>query len=417
MDFFQYHDNQLYAEKLAISALASEFGTPLYVYSKATLVRHFRAFDDAFGTHPHLICYAVKANSNIAILNQLANMGAGFDIVSLGELERVLAAGGEPHKVVFSGVAKTAEQIARALDLGIRCFNVESLPELELINTVAGEMGKIAPISLRVNPDVDAKTHPYISTGLKENKFGISVKQARSAYRHARTLPNVKIVGLDCHIGSQITELQPFLDATDRLLVLMQALKEDGITIEHLDLGGGLGVPYNGETPPQPSEYTKALLAKLKDYPELEIILEPGRAIVANAGVLVTKVEFIKSNEQRHFAIVDAGMNDMIRPSLYQAYMQIIEADRTLDRQSAVYDVVGPICETGDFLGKDRTLAIAAGDLLVQRSAGAYGACMASNYNTRPRAAEVLVDGNKAHLIRRRETLPELWAHEQLVRE
>ncbi|MBV7388488.1 diaminopimelate decarboxylase [Pasteurellaceae bacterium TAE3-ERU1] len=417
MDFFQYHDNQLYAEKLAISALAREFGTPLYVYSKATLVRHFRAFDDAFGTHPHLICYAVKANSNIAILNQLANLGAGFDIVSLGELERVLAAGGEPHKVVFSGVAKTAEQIARALALGIRCFNVESLPELELINTVAGKMGKIAPISLRVNPDVDAKTHPYISTGLKENKFGISVKQARSAYQHARTLPNVKIVGLDCHIGSQITELQPFLDATDRLLVLMQALKEDGITIEHLDLGGGLGVPYNGETPPQPSEYTKALLAKLKDYPELEIILEPGRAIVANAGVLVTKVEFIKSNEQRHFAIVDAGMNDMIRPSLYQAYMQIIEADRTLDRQSAVYDVVGPICETGDFLGKDRTLAIAAGDVLVQRSAGAYGACMASNYNTRPRAAEVLVDGDKAHLIRRRETLPELWAHEQLVRE
>ncbi|MBE2896931.1 diaminopimelate decarboxylase [Pasteurellaceae bacterium HPA106] len=415
MDFFQYHDNKLHAEDVAISDLAAEFGTPLYVYSKATLVRHFRAFDNAFGTHPHLICYAVKANSNIAILNLLAKMGAGFDIVSVGELERVLTAGGDPHKVVFSGVAKTADQIARALEVGIRCFNVESIAELELINAVAGEMGKIAPISLRVNPDVDAKTHPYISTGLKENKFGISVTQARSAYQLAKQLPHLRIEGLDCHIGSQITELQPFLDATDRLLLLMQALKEDGITIKHLDLGGGLGVPYNGETPPQPSEYTKALLTKLKDYADLEIILEPGRAIVANAGVLVTKVAFLKSNEQRNFAIVDAGMNDMIRPSLYQAYMQIIEADRTLDRQSAVYDVVGPICETGDFLGKNRTLAIRASDLLVQRSAGAYGACMASNYNTRPRAAEVLVDGGKVHLIRQRETLPELWAHEQLV--
>ncbi|MBE2894637.1 diaminopimelate decarboxylase [Spirabiliibacterium falconis] len=417
MDFFQYQQQKLFAEDITITALAAEFGTPLYVYSKATLVRHFRAFDDAFGQQPHLICYAVKANSNIAILNILAKMGSGFDIVSVGELERVLVAGGDPHKIVFSGVAKSADQIARALEVGIRCFNVESLPELTLINQIAGEMGKKAPISLRVNPDVDAKTHPYISTGLKENKFGISVKQAREAYRYAASLPHLDIVGLDCHIGSQITELQPFLDATDRLIVLMEALKSDGIKIKHLDLGGGLGVPYNGETPPQPSDYTKALLAKLKEYHQIEIILEPGRAIVANAGVLVTKVEFLKSNEQRNFAIVDAGMNDMIRPSLYQAYMQIIEADCTLDRQSAVYDVVGPICETGDFLGKDRTLAIQAGDLLVQRSAGAYGACMASNYNTRTRAAEVLVDGDKAHLIRRRETLPELWAHEQLVSE
>ncbi|OZN24531.1 diaminopimelate decarboxylase [Actinobacillus seminis] len=415
MDFFQYKNDQLMAENLPVSDIASQFGTPLYIYSRATLERHWHAFDDALGTHPHLICFAVKSNPNIAILNLMAKLGSGFDIVSQGELERVLAAGGEAGKIVFSGVAKSRQEIARALEVGIRCFNVESVAELERINQVAGEMGKIAPISLRVNPDVDAHTHPYISTGLKENKFGISVEQAREVYRLASQLPHIHISGMDCHIGSQLTELQPFLDATDRLIVLMEQLKQDGISLKHLDLGGGLGVTYTNENAPHPSEYARALLAKLKDYAELEIILEPGRAITANAGILVTKVEYLKSNESRHFAIVDTGMNDMIRPALYQAYMNIIEIDRTLGRESQVYDVVGPICETSDFLGKQRKLAIAAGDLIAQRSAGAYGASMASTYNSRPRAIEVLVDGNKAHLIKRRERFEELWQLESLV--
>lgn len=415
MDFFQYQDNQLLVEQLPVSQIAQQFGTPLYIYSRATLERHWHAFDDAFGVHPHLICYAVKANPNIAILNVMAKLGSGFDIVSQGELERVLAAGGEAGKVVFSGVAKTEAEITRALEVGIRCFNVESISELKRINSVAEKLNKIAPISLRVNPDVDAKTHPYISTGLKENKFGISVDEARAVYRLAQSLSHIKISGMDCHIGSQLTELKPFLDATDRLLVLMQQLQEDGIQLHHLDLGGGLGVPYHGEQPPHPSEYTTALLAKLKAYPELEIILEPGRAITANAGILVSKVEYLKSNESRNFAIVDAGMNDMIRPALYQAYMEIIEVDRTLDRPSAVYDIVGPICETSDFLGKQRTLAIAEGDLIAQRSAGAYGASMSSNYNSRPRTAEVMVDGDQAHLIKRRESYQELWRHEAIL--
>lgn len=414
MDFFQYKNNQLYAENLPITQLAQEFGTPLYIYSKATLERHWHAFDNAFGDHPHLICFAVKSNSNIAILQTMAKLGSGFDIVSQGELERVLAAGGEASKVVFSGVAKTEKEIERALEVGIRCFNVESIPELHRINDVARKMGKIAPISLRVNPDVDAKTHPYISTGLKENKFGVSVEQAREVYRLAATLEHVKITGMDCHIGSQLTELQPFLDATDRLIVLMEQLKQDGILLKHLDLGGGLGVTYTDETPPHPTDYTKALLEKLKNF-DLEIILEPGRAISANSGVLVTKVEYIKTNESRNFAIVDAGMNDMIRPALYEAYMNIIEADRTLSRDKAVYDVVGPICETSDFLGKQRELAVAAGDYLVQRSAGAYGASMSSNYNSRPRTAEVMVDGDQAHLIRRRENYENLWQLENLL--
>ncbi|MGV3227151.1 diaminopimelate decarboxylase [[Pasteurella] aerogenes] len=416
MDFFQYKNDQLMAEDLPVSDIAAQFGTPLYIYSRATLERHWHAFDDALGTHPHLICFAVKSNPNIAILNLMAKLGSGFDIVSQGELERVLAAGGEAGKIVFSGVAKSTQEIARALEVGIRCFNVESVAELERINQVAGEMGKIAPISLRVNPDVDAHTHPYISTGLKENKFGVSVEQAREVYRLASQLPHIHISGMDCHIGSQLTELQPFLDATDRLIVLMEQLKQDGISLKHLDLGGGLGVTYTNENAPHPSEYARALLAKLKDYAELEIILEPGRAITANAGILVTKVEYLKSNESRHFAIVDTGMNDMIRPALYQAYMNIIEVDRTLARESQVYDVVGPICETSDFLGKQRRLAIAAGDLIAQRSAGAYGASMASTYNSRPRAIEVLVDGNKAHLIKRRERFEELWQLESIVK-
>ncbi|HHF5352387.1 TPA: diaminopimelate decarboxylase [Haemophilus influenzae] len=415
MNFFQYKHNKLYAEDIPVQQLAEQFGTPLYVYSRTTLERHWHAFDSAFGKRPHLICFAVKSCSNIGVLNIMAKLGSGFDIVSQGELERVLAAGGDASKVVFSGVAKSREEIMRALEVRIRCFNVESVSELKHINQIAGEMGKIAPISLRVNPDVDAHTHPYISTGLKENKFGVSVNEAREVYKLASTLPNIKITGMDCHIGSQLTELQPFLDAADRLIVLMEQLKEDGITLKHLDLGGGLGVTYTDETPPHPSDYANALLEKLKNYPELEIILEPGRAISANAGILVAKVQYLKSNESRNFAITDTGMNDMIRPALYEAYMNIIEIDRTLAREKAIYDVVGPVCETSDFLGKQRELSIAEGDYIAQCSAGAYGASMSSNYNSRPRTAEVLVDGDQSYLIRRRETLQELWVLESTI--
>ena len=415
MNHFEYKNQQLFAEEVAIADIIKAHGTPAYIYSRATLERHWHAFDNAFGDHPHLICFAVKSNSNIALLNVMAKLGSGFDIVSQGELERVLAAGGDASKVVFSGVAKSHSEIARALEVGVRCFNVESIPELHRINEVAGKMGKVAPISLRVNPDVDAKTHPYISTGLKENKFGVSVQQAREVYRLAKSLPNVKITGMDCHIGSQLTELQPFLDATDRLIVLMEQLKEDGIELHHLDLGGGLGVPYHGEQPPHPTEYAKALLEKLKAYPNLEIILEPGRAISANAGILVTKVEYLKSNEDRNFAIVDTGMNDMIRPALYEAYMEITEVDQSLNREASVYDVVGPICETSDFLGKARTLSVVEGDYIAMRSAGAYGAAMSSTYNSRPQAVEILVDGAKAHLIKARADFADLWRLERLL--
>ena len=415
MNHFEYKNQQLFAEEVAIADIIKAHGTPAYIYSRATLERHWHAFDNAFGEHPHLICFAVKSNSNIALLNVMAKLGSGFDIVSQGELERVLAAGGDASKVVFSGVAKSHSEIARALEVGVRCFNVESIPELYRINEVAGKMGKVAPISLRVNPDVDAKTHPYISTGLKENKFGVSVQQAREVYRLAKSLPNVKITGMDCHIGSQLTELQPFLDATDRLIVLMEQLKEDGIELHHLDLGGGLGVPYHGEQPPHPTEYAKALLEKLRAYPNLEIILEPGRAISANAGILVTKVEYLKSNEDRNFAIVDTGMNDMIRPALYEAYMEITEVDQSLNREASVYDVVGPICETSDFLGKARTLSVAEGDYIAMRSAGAYGAAMSSTYNSRPQAVEILVDGAKAHLIKARADFADLWRLERLL--
>lgn len=416
MDHFNYQDDQqLYAEGVALPALAAQFGTPLYVYSRATLERHWHAFDTAVAGHPHLICYAVKANSTLALLNLLARLGSGFDIVSRGELERVLAAGGAPDKVVFSGVAKSRSDIERALEVGIRCFNVESEAELQRLNQIAGERGCRAPVSLRVNPDVDAKTHPYISTGLKENKFGISHQDARRIYRIARDLPHLQVVGIDCHIGSQLTELAPFLDALDRLLLLIDALAEDGIHLRHVDVGGGLGVRYDSETPPQPAEYAAALLAKLAGRPELELVFEPGRAIVANAGVMLTRVEYLKASADRHFAIVDAGMNDLLRPALYQAWMQILPADRALVRPSTCYDVVGPVCETSDFLGKQRELAIAQGDLLVVRSAGAYGFSMSSNYNSRPRAAEVLVDGTEFHLIRERETLSDLWRGEHLL--
>ena len=418
MDHFEYRDGVLYGEEVPLTRIAEQFGTPCYVYSKATLARHFRAYTEALGGHPHLICYAVKANSNLAVLGLLARLGAGFDIVSVGELERVLAAGGDPAKVVFSGVAKQEAEMARALEVGIKCFNVESRPELERLNEVAGQLGKVAPVSLRVNPDVDAGTHPYISTGLKDNKFGIPVGEALAVYELAASLPHVKVTGLDCHIGSQLTELSPFLDALDRLLVLLETLRARGIEVEHLDLGGGLGVPYRDEHPPAPFDYASALLERLSRWEgseRLTLLFEPGRSIAANAGVLLTRVEFLKPGETRNFAIVDAGMNDLIRPALYQAWQAILPVDTRRARESATYDVVGPVCETGDFLGKERELAIAPGDLLAVRSAGAYGFVMASNYNSRPRPAEVMVDGESAHLVRRRERLEELWSGEALL--
>ncbi|GEK73704.1 MULTISPECIES: diaminopimelate decarboxylase [Halomonas] len=418
MDHFEYRDGVLHAEDVALPRLAEEFGTPCYVYSKATLARHFRAYTEALGSHPHLICYAVKANSNLAVLNLLARLGAGFDIVSVGELERVLVAGGDPARIVFSGVAKEENELERALSVGIKCFNVESRAELERLEAVARGMDKVAPVSLRVNPDVDAGTHPYISTGLKDNKFGIPVDEAYEVYRQAAAMEHVRVAGLDCHIGSQLTDTTPFLDALDRLLVLLEKLREDGIEIEHLDLGGGLGVTYQDERPPQPFDYASALLERLSCWPgseRLTLLFEPGRSIAANAGVLLTRVEFLKPGETKNFAIVDAAMNDLIRPSLYQAWQAILAVDTTGERASDTYDVVGPVCETGDFLGKDRELAIAPGDLLAVRSAGAYGFVMASNYNSRPRPAEVMVDGDRAHLVRRRERLEDLWAGEAVL--
>ncbi len=415
MDYFNYRDNgQLFVEECAVAELAAEYGTPLYVYSRATLERHWNAFDRAAGEVPHLICYAVKANSNLAVLNVLARLGSGFDIVSAGELARVVAAGGDPHKVVFSGVAKTADEMRYALEQEILCFNLESAPELERLNQVAGECGRKARISVRVNPDIDAGTHPYISTGLKENKFGVPIERAVELYRRAASLPNVEVVGIDCHIGSQLTELEPFLEAMDRLLALIDRLAAEGIHIHHLDVGGGLGVTYSDETPPHPEQYAAALKAKLAGR-DLQLIFEPGRAIVANAGILVTQVEYLKEGEDRHFAIVDAAMNDLIRPSLYGAWMNIIPVDKSLERPVRSYDVVGPVCETGDFLGKDRQLGLAPDDLLVVRSAGAYGFAMSSNYNTRPRAAEVLVDGGEAHLVRERERVSDLWRLERTL--
>lgn len=411
MDYFQYQNNQLRAEQVSVADIAKQHGTPCYVYSRATIERHWKAFDKAAGDHPHMICYAVKANSNLGVLSVMAKLGSGFDIVSGGELERVIAAGGDPKKVVFSGVGKTSEEIALALNYEIHCFNVESPAELDRINQVAGELGKIAPISIRVNPDVDAKTHPYISTGLKANKFGIAREEAIAIYQKAHALPNLLVTGMDCHIGSQLTDITPFVDALDRLLVLVDELKVLGIEIKHLDVGGGLGVPYQDETPPHPDQYAEALATRMRERPELMLIFEPGRAIMANAGILVTKVEYLKQGTEKNFAIVDAAMNDLIRPSLYAAWQNIIPVQQN-DRPVATYDVVGPICETGDFLGKDRELAIAPEDLLAVRSAGAYGFVMASNYNTRARPAEILVDDTTVHVVRKRETLQELWKDE-----
>jgi diaminopimelate decarboxylase len=414
MDHFQYRGGQLYAEDVALSVIAEQYGTPCYVYSRQTLERHWHAFDRAFSNRPHLVCYAVKANSNLAVLNLLARLGSGFDIVSVGELERVLAAGGEPSRVVFSGVGKREDEMRRALEVGIRCFNVESTAELERLDRVAGAMGARAPISVRVNPDVDAGTHPYISTGLRENKFGVDIRQAPEVYRRAEAMEHVDIVGIDCHIGSQLTTTTPFLDALDRVLALAGDLEQAGIAIRHLDLGGGLGIRYVGEQPPEPAEYAAALDRRLAGLP-YEILIEPGRAIVGNAGVLLTRVEYLKSTPEKNFAIVDGAMNDLLRPALYQAHQQIVPVRPREDAQTLGWDVVGPVCETGDFLGKGRDLALAAGDLLAVRSSGAYGFVMSSNYNSRPRVAEVMVDGGQAHLVRRRERLVDLWAGESVL--
>ena len=411
MDYFNYKSNQLFAEDISLDSIAAEYGTPCYVYSRATIERHWKAFDTALGKHPHLICYAVKANSNIGVLSVMARLGSGFDIVSIGELERVLRAGGDPAKVVFSGVGKREDEMQRALELGIHCFNVESTEELLRLNSVAQRMELIAPVSLRVNPDVDAETHPYISTGLKENKFGIDINFVRDVYGNAKSLPNINPIGIDCHIGSQLTRLSPFLDALDRVLSLAAKLHEDGIKIRHLDLGGGLGIRYENEEPPLPSDYAEAVLEKLAAT-DFQIILEPGRAIIGNAGVLLTRVEYLKHNDEHHFAIVDAAMNDNMRPALYKAWQEIIPVDKKESGISDTYDIVGPVCETGDFLGKDRKLSLSQGDLLAMRSAGAYGFSMSSNYNSRPRAAEVMVDGEKATLVRPRETLEQLMAGE-----
>ncbi len=414
MDHFAVRDGVLHAEGVDLRAVAEAFGTPCYVYSRATLERHWRAFDEAFAGRDHRVCFAVKACSNIAILNLLARLGSGFDIVSGGELERVLAAGGDPAKVVFSGVGKTREEIRRALEAGIGCFNVESAPELERIEAVAGGLGRRAPVSLRVNPDVDARTHPYISTGLKENKFGIPVDEARVLLARLRAMTHVDLVGLDCHIGSQLTSLAPFIDAMERMLVLADEVVGAGITLHHLNIGGGLGVRYRDETPPAPRDYAKAIIDRLGDR-DLCITIEPGRALVANAGVLLTRIEYLKPGEHRNFAIVDAGMNDLLRPALYDAWHDIVPLLARTSAPAREWDVVGPVCETGDFLGKGRWLAVEEGDLLAVRSAGAYGFAMSSNYNSRPRAAEVLVDGTQMHLIRERERVGDLFAGERLI--
>lgn len=410
---FALRDGVLHAEGVSLVELAQKYDTPTYVYSRAAIEAQFRAYTEAFAEQAHLICFAVKANSNRAVLNVLARLGAGFDIVSGGELERVLLAGGDAGKVVFSGVGKTRAEMRRALEVGIRCFNVESLPELDRLNAVALDMGVRAPVSLRVNPDVDAKTHPYISTGLKENKFGIAIDQAEAAYLHAASLPGLAIVGVDCHIGSQLTELAPFLDALERVLQLVERLQKQGITLHHLDLGGGLGICYRDETPPAPQALVAALRQRLGHTP-FEIILEPGRSIVGHAGVLLTRVEMLKHTPHKDFAVIDAAMNDLMRPALYGSWMDI-QPVQPRAGEARVYDVVGPVCETGDFIGKARELALEEGDLLAVMGAGAYGFSMSSNYNSRPRAAEVMVDGDQAYVVRERETLADVCRGEHTL--
>lgn len=417
MSEFYYQNQQLMAEQTSLASIAEQLGTPTYVYSKKALEDHYLAYRNALGNepgNPHKVCYAVKANSNLGVLSVLAKIGSGFDIVSVGELERVLLAGGDPATVVFSGVAKQHHEIVRALEVGVHCFNVESESELERIASIASERGCIAPISIRVNPDVDAKTHPYISTGLKENKFGISIDQAPQVYRRANELASINVIGIDCHIGSQLVSLAPFNDALERVLELVDQLAEDGIVLSHIDVGGGLGVCYQDEQPPTAAEYVSRLLTTMADRPQA-LLMEPGRSIAANAGVLLTRVDTIKNNQHKNFAIIDAAMNDMIRPALYDAWLDILPLNENTSQPTTSYDVVGPVCETGDFLGKDRQLAIAENDLLSICSAGAYGFVMSSNYNSRGRAAEVMVDGDQFHLVRARETIDDLVRGEHIV--
>ena len=408
-DVFHYQDQQLFTEQLAVSKLAEQYGTPCYLYSRAMFTESYQAFANALGDYPGMICYAVKANSNIAVLNLLARLGSGFDIVSGGELQRVLTAGGDPTRIVFPGVGKSAYEMKMALEAGIFCFNVESEAELHLLNQTATEMDCIAPVSFRVNPDVDAKTHPYISTGLKENKFGIAINDALRVYQLAAAMPNIQLQGVDCHIGSQLTEMEPFMDALEKVLALIDQLKLSGIELTHIDMGGGLGVCYQDEQPIPPGTYISTLIERISEY-GLELMLEPARAIAANSGILVTRVQYLKNNEDKSFAIVDAAMNDLIRPTLYSAWQDIIPVDKNNSEQtenpriSGNYDIVGPICETGDFLGTDRPLSLRQGELLAICSAGAYGFTMSSNYNSRNRCAEVMVDGEQSHLIRARET-------------
>ncbi len=414
MDHFEYRQGELYCEDVAIATLAEQYGTPLFVYSRATLERHWHAFDSAFDGHEHLVCYAVKANSNLAVLNLLARLGSGFDIVSGGELQRVLLAGGKPERIVFSGVGKLANEIETALQLDILCFNIESEQELDRINEIAGRMKKTARISFRVNPDVDAKTHPYISTGLKDNKFGVPFANAEQVYLKASGLKNIEIIGMDCHIGSQLTELSPYIDAFDRLLELIERLRKQGINIHHLDLGGGLGIRYRDEEPPLPSEWASALRDRLKKFTGT-VVIEPGRAIAGNAGILVSRVNYLKHGADKNFAVIDAAMNDLIRPSLYGAWQEIIRVEQHSDASEKVYDVVGAICESSDFLGKDRALSLEQNDLLAIRSSGAYAFGMASNYNTRVRAAEVMVDGDQHYCVRERESFDDLIRGESML--
>lgn len=415
MDYFSYQEQQLFCEQVGLNDIAKKFDTPCYVYSRATIERHWNAFDQAFASVDHLVCYAVKANSNLAVLNMLARLGSGFDIVSGGELERVLAAGGDADKVVFSGVGKRVEEIEFALEKGVYCINVESRSELARIQQVAQKMNVTAPVSLRVNPDVDAKTHPYISTGLKENKFGIDFSEALDAYRDAASMSHISVHGIDCHIGSQLTDVTPFADATRRVVTLIERLKGEGINIAHIDIGGGLGVSYQDEIPPLPHDYANEILRALQPVSGIKVLLEPGRAIVANAGVLLTRVEYLKLSPHKNFAIVDAAMNDLMRPALYQAWQDIVPVNINDGADTTLYDIVGPVCETGDFLGKDRELALKEGDLLAVRSSGAYGASMSSNYNSRPRAVELIVDGDQVHIARARESMADLMQGEKIL--
>lgn len=414
MDYFDYHGNTLHAEGVALDHLAQLVGTPAYVYSRATLERHYRAFSEALIGTPHQVCFAVKANSALGVLNVLARLGAGFDIVSGGELERVLRAGGDPAKVVFSGVGKTAAEMRRALKVGIHCFNVESAPELERLESIAAEMGVTAPVSIRVNPDVDAETHPYIATGLRENKFGVAIEEAPALYARVRDSQHLEATGVDFHIGSQLTRIDPFTDALKRVLTLVDQLAADGIELEHIDVGGGLGVRYRDETPPEPDAWASALREVMGERP-LKVLLEPGRAIAANAGVFLTRVEYLKHTEAHDFAIVDGAMNDLLRPALYGAWQEIIPVVQRKDSEPRTYDIVGPVCETGDFLGRERELTLAAGDVLAVRSAGAYGYVMAGNYNSRPRPPEIMVDGDHFQIINRREQVDHLMMRESML--